>query len=256
MDPVLGGDSGSSRSQRQVMVVEEDPQQCPSLCDALTRHGLSVRRTQPTDLAMEVQGWPGVIVIGNSHPTPRCWELAQRVRTFNHTVPIILFGNGHTAPATSYPVVQANLPEGASEESLIKEIDRWLNSVPGPSAQRLPGTILVVEDDPKLRAIVTDFLELNGFTVKAVGSGEEAVEVVRKQALRVVLLDIKMPGMDGLMTLRHIRVLHPNLPVIFMTHVDEQATMDEAVILGAHDYLIKPFNFDHLKMTLLCKIFI
>ena len=237
------------------MVVDADPQQSPALCDALARHGLSVRRTLPIDLAMEVQGWSGVVVIGNGHATPRCWELAQRVRTFNHGVPIILFGNTHAAPVIPYPVVQANLPEGTSEAALIKEIDRWLDTIPEPSLKRFPGTILVVEDEPKLRAIVTDFLELSGFTVHAVGSGEEAIEVVRTQELRVVLLDIKMPGMDGFMTLRHIRVLHPNLPVIFMTQVDEQAAMDEAVILGANDYLIKPFNFDHLKTTLLWKIF-
>ena len=255
MTSLPGGGSASGQSQRQVMVVEESAQQCKVLCDALTHHGLSVRRTLPIDLAMEAQGWPGVIVIGNGHSTPRCWELAQRVRTFNPHVPIILFGNSHAAPVTSHQLVQANLPDGTACEALIAEIDRWLFTTPGPSHKRFPGTILVVEDEPKLRSIITDFLELNGFTVHAVTSGEEALDVVQAQEVRAVLLDIKMPGMDGLMTLRHIRMMHPNLPVIFMTQVDEEATIEEAVILGANDYLIKPFNFEHLKTTLLCKVF-
>lgn len=256
MASLPGGDSASVQSQRQVMVVvDESTQQDRTLCDALTHHGLTVRPTLSTNLAMEAQGWPGVIVIGNGHPTSRCWELAQRVRTFNSRVPIILYGNSHQAPTTSYPLVQANLPEGSSCDVLVAEIERWLCSIPGRSPKRYPGTILVVEDEPRLRAIVTDFLELNGFTVQAVTSGEEALEAVKAQEYRVVLLDIKMPGMDGLMTLRHLRMMHPNLPVIFMTQVDEEATIEEAVILGANDYLIKPFNFEHLKTTLLCKVF-
>ena len=255
MVPTPDGGSASAQSQRQVMVVIDEDAQSQILCNALTHHGLSVHCTLPIDLAMEAQGWPGVIVIGNGHPTSRCWELAQRIRTFNAFVPIILYGNNHAAPATSHPIVQANLPDGASCEELIQQIDRWLFTARTPQPAQSHGTILVVEDEPRLRSIVTDFLELSGFTVKAVPSGEDALEIVGNDDIRVVLLDIKMPGMDGLMTLRHIRLLHPNLPVIFMTQVDEEATIEEAVILGANDYLIKPFNFEHLKATLLNKIF-
>ncbi|MBI4342659.1 MAG: response regulator [Candidatus Omnitrophica bacterium] len=238
------------------MVVEEDPQRCRELCDVLTSHGLSVRTTHPTDLAMEVQGWPGVILVGNGHDTSRGWELAQRIRTFNHDVPIILFGNGHADPPTRHPaLVQAALPPSTSQDTLVKEVERWLAAIPAHSARQFPGIVLLVEDDAKLRTIVKEFLELNGFAVLAVASGEEALETLAGVTPRVVLLDIKMPGMDGLTVLRHMRVAHPNLPVIFITHVDEEEVMEEAVILGANDYLIKPFNFEHLKHVLLLKIF-
>lgn len=238
------------------MVVEEDPQRCRWLCETLTRHGLSVRTAHPTDLAMEAQGWPGVIVVGNGHETPRGWELAQRIRTFNHDVPIILLGNGHATPPTRHPaLVQAALPANTPPETLVKEIDRWLAASMTQPAARLPGTVLLVEDDGRLRVIMQEFLELNGFTVSAVPSGEEALVRLQRETPRVVLLDIRMPGMNGLDTLRHIRVRHPNLPVIFTTHVDEEETMEEAVMLGANDYLIKPFNFERLKSALLTKIF-
>ena len=256
MASLPGGDSVQVKSQRQVMVVEEDPQQCRRLCETLTRHGLSVRTTHPTDLAMEAQGWPGVIVVGNDHETPRGWELAQRIRTFNHDVPIILFGNGHATPPTRHPaLVQALLPQDASPDAFATEVRRWLATIPVPPPARFPGTILLVEDDAKLRTILTEFLELNGFAILGVGSGEEALRTLAAVSPRVVLLDIKMPGMNGLDTLRHIRVQHPHLPVIFTTHVDEEETMEEAVILGANDYLIKPFNFEHLKNALLTTIF-
>ena len=256
MASLPGGDSVQVKSQRQVMVVEEDPQQCRALCDALTSHGLAVRTTHPVDLAMEVQGWPGVVVVGNDHETSRGWELAQRIRTFNHDVPIILLGNGHAAPPARHPaLVQAALSRETSQETLVKEVARWLDTIPVRSVTPCPGIVLLVEDDAKLRNIVKEFLELNGFTVRAAASGEEALETLESLTPRVVLLDIKMPGMDGLTTLRHLRIRHPNLPEIFTTHIDEEETMEEAVILGVNDYLIKPFNFEHLKNILLRQIF-
>jgi len=114
--------------------------------------------------------------------------------------------------------------------------------------------VLLVEDEPKVRSLVQNFLELKGFTVITVGSGEEALERLARSSPRVVLLDIKLPGMDGLLTLRRLRVSHPALPVIFLTQVDEDEAKREAVSLGAHEYLTKPFDFEHLEMLLRTEI--
>ena len=117
------------------------------------------------------------------------------------------------------------------------------------------GTILLVDDDHKWRKILQEFLELKGFTVIMADSGEEALERLARAAPRVVLLDVKLPGMDGLLTLKHIRASHPNLPVIFITHMDEEQIMKEAGILGVNDYLIKPFNFEQLEAVLSTHLF-
>lgn len=118
-----------------------------------------------------------------------------------------------------------------------------------------PGTVLLVDDDPKFVKILQEFLELNGFRVVTASSGEEAVERLRHVFVGVVLLDIKMAGMDGLLTLKRIRVAQPNLPVIFITNVDEETIREEARILGAHEYIVKPLDFEHLKNILLTQIF-
>ena len=120
---------------------------------------------------------------------------------------------------------------------------------------RHPGRILLVDDDSKFRQILRAFLELKGFQVIAASSGEEALERLTNSDPRVVLLDMKMPGMDGLLTLKHIRISHPHLPVICVTQMDEEETRGEAGILGVNDYLIKPFSFELLEATLLTKIF-
>ena len=125
----------------------------------------------------------------------------------------------------------------------------------GRPVEKWPGKVLLVDDEPKIRDILQEFLEISGFTVVTADSGEQALQSIMQSPPRVVLLDIRMPGMDGLLTLKHLRVSHPNLPVVIITQDEQEDTMREAVLLGAYDYLIKPFNFDQLKIILLEKIF-
>ena len=205
---------------------------------------------------MKVQGWSGVILVGNGRAHAGGWELAKRIRTFDAHVPVILLGHVKADPAcTPAPsAIQACLPEEVSEELLMKEVERWLKTVPEPPLRKL-GQVLLVDDDVKWRQILQSFLELKGFDVLTASSGEEAMRQLVRSSPRVLLLDIKMPGMDGLLTLKHIRMACPNLPVIFTTHVDEDEAIREAGILGAYDYLVKPFDLEHLETILLTRIF-
>ena len=121
--------------------------------------------------------------------------------------------------------------------------------------RRYPGSVLVVDDDFTFRNILRDFLELSGFTVVVAGSREEALQRLAQTVPRVVLLDVRLPGMDGLMTLKHIRLAHPNLPVICITQDGGDDTQEQAELLGVSDYMLKPFHFQELKSILLLKIF-
>jgi DNA-binding response OmpR family regulator len=241
------------------MIVGGDLKFRQQVCNLLIRHGFSVRTVHSADLAVEVlkQGWRGVILSSVKLSDTSGWGLAERVRAVDAEVPIILFGAGPPAPSTTHPVpkIQACLPNEVSEEALLNEVNRWLTATPQPKRERRPGTILVVDDEPRCRSILQEFLQLKGFTVLTAASGEEALEQIGRSSPTVVLLDVRMPGMDGLMTLRHIRVSQPNLPVIFISHVDEEPVMEEAAVLGANGYILKPFDFDYLETTLLTQIF-
>ena len=108
--------------------------------------------------------------------------------------------------------------------------------------------ILVVDDDPEIRDFVKANLEREGFEIEVAGSGAEALELAGERPPALVLLDVMMPGMDGLTTLRHLRndVPTANVPVVMLTAKPQAAERVKGLDLGADDYITKPFEIDEL----------
>ena len=123
------------------------------------------------------------------------------------------------------------------------------------SSKRHPGRVLLVDDDLKFQNILRTFLELKGFRVIVASSGQDALAEIARSTPRVVLLDVKMPGMDGILTLKQIRLAYPTLPVIFATQLDEDDMIGAAGLLGVNGYLTKPFSFEGLEAILRTTIF-
>lgn len=108
--------------------------------------------------------------------------------------------------------------------------------------------VLVVDDTPEIRQYLRRLLELHGYQVETACTGEEAVRLVANGCgASVVLLDMQMPGIDGLATLRSLRELRPELQVIMCSGVDDPDRIQEARLLGAQAYLVKPVQ--HLYLT-------
>jgi two-component system nitrogen regulation response regulator GlnG len=107
--------------------------------------------------------------------------------------------------------------------------------------------ILIVDDE---RDVVTGFrrvFEKDELDIDAAYSGAEALTCIRNRRPDLVLMDLRMPGMDGLQTLKKIQALDPKLLVIMMTAFSTSANVIEAMKNGAYDYLIKPFSVDKLR---------
>lgn len=100
--------------------------------------------------------------------------------------------------------------------------------------------ILVVDDEKTARISLADILRLEGFEVEAVESGERAVASFSKTDFDLVLLDIRMPGMDGISVLKKIAEISPDTQVILLTAHGSMESAIDALRFGAHDYLIKP----------------
>ena len=110
--------------------------------------------------------------------------------------------------------------------------------------------ILLVDDEEIMLKYLSRFLIKKGFDISTAMNGNEALEQSKEQDFIVVLLDVLMPGMDGIETLREIKKIKPMTEVIMLTgHASVQVAM-QGMKLGAFDYLIKPFDQDKLLTKL------
>ncbi|PQZ91388.1 MULTISPECIES: response regulator transcription factor [Pseudomonas] len=117
-----------------------------------------------------------------------------------------------------------------------------------PAAVALP-SILAIEDDPVLGAYVHEHLGRCGFQVTWCQNGQQGLQMARDHAFDVVLMDILLPGMDGLSILTHLRQSH-SIPVILMSALGAEADRVSGFRLGADDYLPKPFSMVELRVRI------
>ncbi|MEW6115420.1 MAG: sigma-54 dependent transcriptional regulator [Nitrospirota bacterium] len=110
--------------------------------------------------------------------------------------------------------------------------------------------ILVIDDDRTIRLTLSQILNDSGFIPLEAASGSEAIEIIKYQDISAILLDLKMPGMDGITTMQELKKANPDIPVIIITGYGDIETAVEAIKLGAYDFILKPPKFDRLIFTL------
>jgi len=111
--------------------------------------------------------------------------------------------------------------------------------------------VLVVDDEAIVRAGISRVLEKQGLSIHTAADGSEALEIMAEYHINIVLLDIKMPGLDGIEVLRHMRATYPGTVVIMITGHPTIQSAIECTKLGAIDYLVKPFRVDELEALIL-----
>jgi DNA-binding response OmpR family regulator len=114
--------------------------------------------------------------------------------------------------------------------------------------------VLVVDDEPSVCEVLKEFLQNNGYNVEVAYSGDEAIAAYQKDRPDVVLLDVRMPGKDGLETLREIKSLDSSATVIMVTAVHKENVVRQAMDDGAADYITKPINPQSLELAIRTKL--
>jgi DNA-binding NtrC family response regulator len=111
--------------------------------------------------------------------------------------------------------------------------------------------VLIADDDEAVRLVLSTFFEKTyadrGYVVETVGDGAAAIDAVRRATPALVMLDIEMPGVDGVTALRAIRSLQPRVPVIMVTGNESRVTAAEVMALGAFSYMPKPVRLVYLE---------
>ena len=117
------------------------------------------------------------------------------------------------------------------------------------SASRKAARVLVVDDEMHVRSMVGSTLERHGYEVKLASSGREALEMLGMNSFDLVLTDIVMQDINGIALLERIHSQQPNLPVVMVTAIHDISVAIDSMRRGAYDYLLKPFERDHLLTT-------
>jgi len=107
-----------------------------------------------------------------------------------------------------------------------------------------PFTILIVDDNRDFVDLIKRLLDHHGFAAQCAYSGAECLEIVRRQTIDLVILDVMMPKMDGLTVCRELKSIAPALPVFLLTAKDDLATRAAAMEFGASEFLAKPVNVE------------
>jgi DNA-binding response OmpR family regulator len=108
------------------------------------------------------------------------------------------------------------------------------------------GRILVVDDEQPIVEVLSEYFEGKGYTVATAPNGEQALSTVREFRPAVVLLDVRMPGIDGVEVLRRIRAFDKSVAVIMVTGNEDVALARQTLSIGAFEFVAKPFDFAHL----------
>lgn len=115
-----------------------------------------------------------------------------------------------------------------------------------PDRSPVPARIVVVDDEVEIRSMIADYLDRDGYSVLRCGSGRELDTVLQSGPADLIVLDVSMPGEDGLSIARRLRVAGP-VPIIMLTALDDVVDRIVGLEVGADDYLTKPFDLRELR---------
>lgn len=195
-----------------------------------------------------------LILLDENMPELGGVETAKKIREFDQEVKIILLYEDKP-PEDKNIKIQTAMKKDFSSHLMMKTILEILKEEQIPTLaetqERVWETkkerILVVDDNAEIRKTLELFLMKKGYNVQVASSGEDALMKIKIDKPRIVFLDMRMPGMDGLIVLRQIKRLDEKIQVVMLTSVQEEYIIEQAKKEGACDYLIKPCDLQKLE---------
>ena len=246
------------------ILVVDDETAIRSLCyDLFTRENHKVITASRGDQVLSLVTFekPDILLLDINIPGENGLSLLKKIRTQFPKLPVVIF-SGVVDLEVEKEAFEAGavevLAKGAGAVELKEKIKRILepkhklfNEVQNPTRKE---KILLVDDESSIRNFLAEFFKRKGFQTIEARNGEEAIEMVKKEKPTVVLLDIMMPGMDGLLTLKKIREFDTEVGVVMATSVQDETIAKEAANLGSYHYVLKPFDLQYLELVVLTRL--
>jgi len=246
----------------KVMIIDDDTGMRELLYSLLTRKGYEVTSAVGGEQALQLmaKSKPDLIILDFDMPGMHGITFLKRLRSFDTELPVIMltaFGEEVLEHEAKKLGVNEFLRKGVGVELFIDSINRFVDPKRFTQpANPLKGFIMVVDDDPDICKMLKKFLSKKDYDVACVENAEKALAKIKERKPNLILLDINLPGMDGLTALKKFKEMDKNLGVIMISGNTEVDLAKEALKVGATDYIMKPFNMEYLELSVLTKIFL
>lgn len=250
----------SDSGVRRVVIADDDAEVRELLAEYLGKHGWQVfEAMNGLEALLHVKRQqPHAVLLDLRMPRLGGIETLKRIRSFDPTIAVVIVsGNvdaelrrqAETIGAASVLHKPVDLPAvlaavGASAPNPVAPVD----TAPAPAVgqERASRSILVVDDDARIRAMLEEYLVAKGFRARGAADGASAVRDLVTSPTDVVLLDIDMLGLNGTDALPTLRAVAPRASIIMVSGTTNEQIAKRALAAGAFDYVTKPVNLVHL----------
>jgi DNA-binding response OmpR family regulator len=245
----------------KILVVDDERMICDLLQALFSRHNHEVYTATSGKQGLELfrKQRPDVVLLDLHMPEMDGIQVLRQLRAIDPQVSVmVLTGRGTEAfenQAREMGITDF-LKKGLSLDALVSTLERVLKqpSRPSPSAGTTSGDqspmILVVDDEAMIRSLLSQFLALRGYRVRAAQNGMEALAIVREQPPDLVILDMYMPGMNGVEVLQKLRAAHYTGGVIALTASQDEKLLQQTLELGSVDVMGKPVDLNRLEIVI------
>lgn len=239
--------------EKKILIVDDELQIREMLYDLFLKKGYKIFTAPGGEEAIEIirKENPDAVLLDIKMPKMDGIETLKKARELGFKNKILMLTS-----MDDEEIEKKAFLNGASG-FLTKQLDlKVILKAEGGVLEKKEYKVLVADDDPLICSLLKDFLIKKGFHPIIAISGEEALKKVSEDKPIVVLLDINMPGMDGLMALKKIKEINEHIGIIMITGVGDEHIAKEAMNLGAFDYITKPVDLNYLETCLLTKVFL
>lgn len=247
----------------KILIMDESPNLTGFLRDILSRKGYSVHVvSDPSTGIQHVKNQkPALVFAGVREARKGAWEDVGRLRGADDAIPVVVLADTVTKDSEEKSTeagCKGLIYKGLKPEVFLQKVlDACMAHAPlslEGSLEASKGRLLVVDDEAIIRDVLARFFRRKGYSVSTAKNGKEALERVKKDRPHLMLLDIRMPEMDGFEVLKRLREIDREVAVMMITANTDLGEAQKTIELGACDYIVKPFHLDYLETTVMAKL--
>jgi DNA-binding response OmpR family regulator len=247
----------------KILIIDDSPNLSGFLRDVLLRKGYSVHAVSDPANGMLLfkNQKPDLVFAGVRTRAADGWDVFTALREANAKVPAAILADDVTKEAEDRggsAGCAGFIFKGLKPEQFLQKVLEVCSRLAPVSREGASGAtkgrILVVDDEDIIRTVLARFLKGKGYDVVTAANGKEALERVKRERPHLMLLDIRMPEMDGFEVLKRVHDVDREIAIMMITANTDLQEARKTMEMGACDYIVKPFHLDYLETTVMAKL--